>query len=72
MQDDFGFEHILAVYSGRRGIHLWICDYDVRTSENDVRAALINYLNINVGNAEAAEIIKGTNQPAIKYLHPSI
>ncbi|KAG5479041.1 hypothetical protein LSCM1_02885 [Leishmania martiniquensis] len=46
LRDDFGFKYILPVFSGRRGIHLWVCDKRARRMTNDERTALVGYLTV--------------------------
>jgi DNA primase small subunit len=46
MRDDFGFKHILWVYSGRRGIHCWIADERARQMNNEQRKAIVSYMEV--------------------------
>lgn len=65
-RDDFGFKHILWVYSGRRGIHCWISDAEALAMNDDQRRAIVNYIDIlKTGKGE-----KKINVP--RPLHPSL
>lgn len=65
--EDFGFEHMLWVYSGRRGVHCWVADPRARVMENTARKAIVSYLEIIKGGSEMNRKVK------LPYvLHPSL
>lgn len=39
-------KHRLWVYSGRRGVHCWVCDDAVRKWSPALRAAAVEYLSL--------------------------
>ena len=46
LSEDFGFEQIAWFYSGRRGVHAWICDDSARQLTNEARSAVANYFEV--------------------------
>ena len=50
LRKDFGFRHIAWFYSGRRGVHCWVCDPSARALTNEARSAVATYFEVNLGS----------------------
>lgn len=71
LREDFGFRHILWLYSGRRGVHCWVCDTKARLLPSEARAAIVDYLTLVTGNENRKKKVNlGTHSGARS--HPFI
>ncbi|XP_072997262.1 uncharacterized protein [Typha latifolia] len=66
LRDDFGFNHILWVYSGRRGVHCWVCDHRARRLNDEQRASIADYFRVYKGGENSSKKVALTGP----VLHP--
>lgn len=69
LRSDFGFKHLLWVYSGRRGIHLWISDKDACELADDARKAIVGWLEVVKGGAQQKKKVEVGGKAG---LHPAL
>lgn len=73
VRDQFGYKHLLWVYSGRRGIHLWIGDAAAMALTDEQRKAVLGYLDIVRGGKEQAKKVNvRPGKTGAGALHPSL
>ncbi|XP_075121808.1 DNA primase small subunit [Leptodactylus fuscus] len=71
LDEDFGFQHRLWVYSGRRGVHCWVCDESARKLSQAERSAVAEYLTVVKGGEETIKKVH-LSEPIHPFLKKSI
>ncbi|XP_077184554.1 DNA primase small subunit [Paroedura picta] len=69
--EDFGIKHRLWVYSGRRGVHCWVCDDSVRKWSTTLRSAAVEYLSLVKGGNETTKKVT-LSDPIHPFIRESI
>lgn len=57
LTEDFDFHQLMFVFSGGRGLHIWVCDQRACQLRDPVRKAIVDYLELVTGNEKAASLL---------------
>ena len=72
LRDEYGYQKLLWVYSGRRGIHLWISDKEAMELTDQERKALVGWLTVIHGGKETDKKLNirngGKLPPSLQYV----
>ncbi|KAI0090465.1 prim-pol domain-containing protein [Irpex rosettiformis] len=71
IRDQFGYKHLLWVYSGRRGIHLWISDAEAMELTDEQRRALVGWMTVIQGGKDMVKKVN-VRRGAAGPLPPSL
>jgi DNA primase small subunit len=72
LRNDFGFQNLLWVYSGRRGVHCWVADPRARRLSNEERMAIGKYFAVAGGGKESGDG-KAVKKCELRTpIHPSV
>lgn len=68
LSQDFGFNKFMYVFSGGRGMHIWVCDEEARKMGDSLRKSLVDYLEVVTGNSKGVSLLAEStfNHPFLK------
>lgn len=69
LKEDFGFEHLVWVFSGRRGAHCWVSDAHARSLDENARKSIVEYLDVlGTRSLKGGRTLLGLRKP----FHPHV